>query len=319
MDEFESYYPPKPVIDDRSGKRHISITILSILIFVFTFSWIINDYLFILLIIGVLLLHEIGHFLCMKWFKYQRLNLLFIPFIGAMVSGKKKRYSQKEVAIVVLAGPLPGIIIGVALLLFGNGATYPSLLQLGVLFIFLNVLNLIPVIPLDGGKLMQTLFITNPIRYELVMILVNLIASLGLAVLGLVINSWLLIILGGLLGFRIKQKHKMYLIHKGMQQKALPFAKNYADLSNKTYATIKQIVLEYTPSLNKFKEFDGSEEYDQLIASQVDNALYPPVTDDANWGFKFFIAFLWTGAILLSIYALLSVPLKTMIDAFQIG
>src|SRR5690554_7513452 len=88
-------------------------------IFAITFSLILDDYYLIAILLGVLLFHELGHFLMMKIFNYEELNMLFSPFMGAMVSGKKKEYSQIESSLMIIAGPIPGIILGASLRLDG--------------------------------------------------------------------------------------------------------------------------------------------------------------------------------------------------------
>ena len=71
------------------------------------------------------MIHELGHFFAMKYFHYKDLGIFFIPLLGAYVSGSKREVSQKQSAIILLAGPLPGIIIGIALYLIDqNGPGY---------------------------------------------------------------------------------------------------------------------------------------------------------------------------------------------------
>lgn len=319
IDEREEFYPQKPVLERGERKRHVSITVASIVIFVLTFSFLINDYYLILLLLGALLLHEMGHFLMMKRFKYKDLNLLFIPFIGAMVSGHKKEYSQKEITLMVLAGPLPGILLGGLFLLNNQLVNEPVFLELGVLLIFLNVFNLAPIEPLDGGQIFRTLFIKNQLRYELFQLILNITLSLGVAILGIYINSWIVIIFGLLIGFRVRHQHKMYLIRKEMKEENIESSTNYEALTNQMYAKIKQIVINNTPSLSKLEEFDGTEEYDKMMANQVENALYPPVRMDASFAFKLLVLGLWLMGILLSVYSLYCLDLNSVLHAFQIG
>jgi len=68
----------------------------------------------LLLITAIVMIHELGHFFAMKYFRYKDLGIFFIPLLGAYVSGTKREVSQKQSAVILLAGPLPGIIIGVA-------------------------------------------------------------------------------------------------------------------------------------------------------------------------------------------------------------
>lgn len=314
MENFEHQYPQKPILLKRKSNGHISVTILSMVIFAITFSLILDDYYLIAILLGVLLFHELGHFLMMKIFNYEELNMLFIPFMGAMVSGRKKEYSQIESSLMVIAGPLPGIILGAGLILYGWGVPTSLALQLGVILILLNVMNLIPIDPLDGGQLMRILFFNN---YEFVQLIFTAASSLTIAGIGLYFNSWLMIIFGLLLGFRIKNKHKLYLIRKDMKYEDIVYESNYDDISNKTYSKIKRIIIEHTPVLNDIEEYNEEERYNQIVAKQVDGVLFPPTKKDASVFFKIFMMVLWAGGILLSAYALLSTDFNTIVHAFQ--
>tara|TARA_B100000508_G_scaffold141026_1_gene145285 strand:- start:66286 stop:67236 length:951 start_codon:yes stop_codon:yes gene_type:complete len=314
MSEFESYYPPKPEIERKDPKRHISITILSIIVFALTFSIITDDYVLIGLLVGVLFLHELGHFLVMKFFGYTNLSMLFIPFIGAMVSGKKKIYSQIESSLMIMAGPVPGIVIGYFLMNYGVGTEAHIATQAGAILILLNVLNLIPLDPLDGGQLFRILYFR---KYELFQFVFAVISSLSMVILGVWLNSWILTAFGVLLGLRIKSKHKIYLIRKELRDAHLNYEANYEDLSDKTYKHLKNIVEGHTPVLIDIKENSDDYKYDQIVARQVDKVLYPPTTNDASFGYKAIMFLVWAGAITLAIYSFLNIDLNVLIYAFQ--
>src|SRR5690606_35831959 len=67
----------------------------------------------LLVIFGVLLLHEAGHFIAMKYYRYADVKMLFLPFIGALVKGAKQEISQRQSIVILLAGPLPGLLLGI--------------------------------------------------------------------------------------------------------------------------------------------------------------------------------------------------------------
>lgn len=314
MENFNSFYPPKPTLIRRERKGHISITVLSIIIFAITFSLIIEDYLLIAILIGVLLFHELGHFMMMKIFGYKNLKMLFLPFIGAMVSGKKKVYSQIEGAIMLLAGPVPGIILGYFLLEIGWGSEMIFLVQLGVVLILLNVMNLIPIDPLDGGQLVKVLFFTNHELTQLVFTLVSSIAVIGI---GLWFNSWIIIIFGFLLGIRVKNMHKLYSVRKEMRENEVNYESSYEDLSDETFARIKTIVIDHTPILKDIEEYNDATKYNQILAKQVDNVLSAPTKRDASALQKSLMLLVWLGAIFLAIHSFLSIDFNTLLDAFQ--
>ena len=314
MDNFEQYYPPKPSIERKEGKGHISVTIFSMVLFALTFSLIINDYLLISFLLLVLLIHELGHFVFMKWFGYKGLKMLFIPFMGAMVKGEKNLYSEKESAIMVLAGPLPGILIGYLLLQKGIQVEVYWMIQLGIIFLLLNVMNLVPIDPLDGGQLLRILFLG---KQELVQLIFSFVSSLSMIIIGVWMDSWLIIIFGFLLGYRVKNMYKLFRIRKDMQAEEITFESSYEKLSDKAFAKIKQIVLEYTPILNKIKEESDEDHFDQIMAHQVEGVLLVPTKKDASLGFKTFIFLLWLGAIGLSVYTIWTIDFNEVINAFQ--
>ncbi|HLV40723.1 MAG TPA: site-2 protease family protein [Brumimicrobium sp.] len=314
MEEFEQHYPQKPILIKRKSNGHISVTVLSMVIFAITFSLILDDYYLIGILLGVLLFHELGHFLMMKLFNYEELNMLFIPFMGAMVSGRKKEYSQVESSLMVIAGPLPGILLGVSLILYGWVQPTSLSIQLGSILILLNVMNLIPIDPLDGGQLMRILFFNN---YEFAQLIFTAVSSLAIAGVGLYFDSWLMIIFGLLLGFRIKNKHKLYLIRKDMKEEDIEYESNYDDISNKTYSKIKRIIIDHTPVLNDIEEYNEEAKYNQIVAKQVEGVLFPPTKKDASIFFKIFMLVLWAGGILLSVYAFMSIDFNSIVNAFQ--
>ena len=103
------------------------------------------------LIIGVLFIHELGHYFAMRWFKYRELRMFFIPFFGAAVSGRHFNVPGWKKAIVSLMGPLPGILLGAGLAVAGLLTFNDSLVEISMLVVGLNVFNLLPILPLDGG------------------------------------------------------------------------------------------------------------------------------------------------------------------------
>ncbi|MBW7867532.1 MAG: hypothetical protein H3C31_04310 [Brumimicrobium sp.] len=314
IENIDSHYPRKPILIRKKNTGHIAVTIFSIVLFALTFSFILNDYYLISLLLGVLIFHEGGHYIMMKIFKYEELNMLFIPFMGAMVSGKKKIYSQVQSSIMVLAGPIPGILVGVFLLINPWFELHPITIQLGVILILLNVLNLVPIEPLDGGQLMRNLFFSN---YEFSQLIFSILSSLSFMVIGLLLNSWVVTVFGVLLGLRIKSQHKLYLIRKSLREEEVDYESNYEDLPDSTYSKMKAIIKEYNPVLTQIEEYDDGEEYDQLVAKQVDSVLFPPMKRDASMLFKSFVVFLWLGSILASFYAIYSIDFNTIIHAFQ--
>ncbi len=115
----------------------------------------------IVVLIGVLLFHELGHLVAMKSLKYSDVKMFFIPFLGAAVSGKSLNDTATKSCVVSLMGPFPGIVAGVLLyflfLMTQNYYVYKT----AQVMLVLNALNFLPIMPLDGGRYIDVLFINR--------------------------------------------------------------------------------------------------------------------------------------------------------------
>lgn len=155
MDQND-FYPEKPIIQEKNTQRKTGQMLVSlILFFAVFFVFFSKDFLFVTQLVFVLLIHELGHFLMMKYFNYENVRMLFVPMMGAFVAGKKDQYIQKESLLVVSAGPIPGFIIGVVLLIVAQRFHSAFLVNFSLLFLVLNYINLLPLYPLDGGQFVK--------------------------------------------------------------------------------------------------------------------------------------------------------------------
>ena len=116
-----------------------------------------------LMLIGVLLVHELGHFAAMHIFDYKNLKMFFIPFLGAAVTGRNYNVDGWKRVVVSLMGPVPGILAGAVLGIYGVMNSHELALEIAMMLVILNGFNLLPSLPLDGGWVMHTLlFSRNP-------------------------------------------------------------------------------------------------------------------------------------------------------------
>jgi stage IV sporulation protein FB len=315
MEHVNSFYPQKPELEQPVPKKgHAAVTVFSVLLFALTFMLLFGqDYWFLIQILAVLLLHEGGHFLMMKLFGYENVRMLFIPLMGAFVHGTKKHYSQRQSLLVILAGPFPGIILGAVCWILAEQWNVAWLGEVALLSFVLNVINLLPFQPLDGGKILQVLLFG---RAELLQVILAFTASMGMIALGFFLEMYGVMIFGFLMGFQVRGMHRRYLIHKSLHEKDVDVEANYEMLSNEQYFHIKEEVLEYTPNLQKIRDVAEEEEYAQIIGQEVKNILVTPVTPDLNVFQKIVAAFAWIAAILGPIYMILSSDFISKLYAF---
>ena len=111
------------------------------------------------LLLGIIAVHEFGHWIMMKSFGYRDIGRFFVPFIGPTDRGRKLHASPVQQFIVILAGPVPGLLVGIGILTAGFFITdLPIwLLDLGGYAVVLNAFHLLPILPLDGGKIVDLL------------------------------------------------------------------------------------------------------------------------------------------------------------------
>ncbi|MCB1633557.1 MAG: M50 family metallopeptidase [Xanthomonadales bacterium] len=108
----------------------------------------------------VIAFHESGHFLAMRAFGYRNVHMLMLPLIGGVAMGHDAQPDSWRRAWMSLMGPLPGILLGWALMLLlwqQPDGSDSWLWTLGWLLLFVNYLNILPVPPLDGSHVVQSL------------------------------------------------------------------------------------------------------------------------------------------------------------------
>lgn len=137
---------------------------------------------YIVMVIPILFFHEAGHYVAMKIFGYRNLRMFFIPMLGAAVTGQNYTAPGWKKAIVFLMGPMPGILVAIAIGFAGLSLGLPLLMKIAVLMLILNGFNLLPFLPLDGGRLMHTLIFARwfvlDVAFRVVAALVLLLAAL---------------------------------------------------------------------------------------------------------------------------------------------
>ena len=105
----------------------------------------------------LILVHEMGHVIQLRREGVKASAPMFIPFVGAAVAMKELPRDALAEARVGLAGPVLGSL-GAALLVpvwLATGDDFWAALAFTGLF--LNLINLMPVLPLDGGRAMAAM------------------------------------------------------------------------------------------------------------------------------------------------------------------
>ncbi|HEX4125262.1 MAG TPA: site-2 protease family protein, partial [Tepidisphaeraceae bacterium] len=104
----------------------------------------------------LMLIHEMGHVFATWYYKLSASPPIFIPFMGALINLRESPPNALVESIIGIGGPVLGTVGAIACLCLAitmrNPVTHDLLLNVAEWGFFLNLFNLIPVPPLDGGR-----------------------------------------------------------------------------------------------------------------------------------------------------------------------
>jgi Zn-dependent protease len=100
----------------------------------------------------LILVHELGHVVELRRQGVPASAPLFIPFLGAVIGMKELPDDAWKEARVALAGPILGSVGAAACWIAAEVTDSEVLLGLAFVGFLLNLFNLIPIVPLDGGR-----------------------------------------------------------------------------------------------------------------------------------------------------------------------
>ncbi len=100
----------------------------------------------------LIFIHELGHVIELRRQGVPASAPLFIPFLGAVIGMKQLPDDAWKEARVALAGPILGSVGAAAFWIAGEALDSELLVALAFVGFFINLFNLIPIVPLDGGR-----------------------------------------------------------------------------------------------------------------------------------------------------------------------
>jgi stage IV sporulation protein FB len=300
-------YPQKPEPEEKKGNvwvRSLSSLVLYLAVGYYFFQ---GNLVLLLILTSIVIFHELGHFVAMKIYNYKDLGIFFIPLLGAYASGTKKEVSQKQSAVILLAGPLPGIIVGLALYIFNNSHDVGSIHDMNIVswasifLIVLNVLNLLPIYPLDGGQLLNRLFLDES---RIISRIFVLLSALGLAYFAIKLGEgnrtfYLLLIFPLMMLFRLRTDSKFEKLTKQVEDRGINLEKTYGEITDEEYWKIRNILIENNyPTVRHLApappyEYSSSE--DKVVAT-IEGLLQRTIIQDLNWAGKILIIVIWAAA-----------------------
>lgn len=301
-------YPPKFQKQEQATNVWLR-SFTSLALYLILGYYIFPSYKMLLLITAIVIVHELGHFLAMKYYRYSELGIFFIPLLGAYVSGTKREVSQKQSAIILLAGPLPGIILGILFYIIDRnsdtGYTYfgIELSKIASLFIILNLINLLPIYPLDGGQLLNRVFLDEESILSKLFIFISAglmcwVAWRLMSSSGSIIYLALLIFPAMML-LRLRPDRKLDSAEKRIENEGINADTSYEEMPDENYWKMRNILIEEHSS---FKDIPKAPPYEyssreEKVMTTIQSLLHRHIIQDISIAGKIFIFLIWIAAL----------------------
>ncbi len=135
------------------GKGGLALTCASVAVSILAYAvlWL-HDIVAAVGLVTLLGAHELGHMLALRAKGLAAHPPVFIPFVGALIDVHAQPSGAKEEAQLALAGPLAGSAAAAACLAMARATGAPGWEHAASFGVYLNMLSLIPIAPLDGGR-----------------------------------------------------------------------------------------------------------------------------------------------------------------------
>ena len=176
------------------------------------YSWLFSIQ-FAIALIFCLVWHEYGHIKAMKYFGMKTKGIYLIPFVGGLAVSDDKLNTRWQNVVISIMGPFFGLVLSIACLIGYWITDIEILAGLAVFSAFLNLFNLLPILPLDGGHVLKSIAFSINSKIGLVACIMG--AALGVFIsyyFGLALLGFFLAIGSLEIIFEYKQRHHTNLL-----------------------------------------------------------------------------------------------------------
>jgi len=136
----------------RLEQKQLLSVLFTFLVYGIIFSWDVAA--LVVISIGF---HETSHLFAARQLGLNTNGLFLFPFMGGVAVIEDKYETQKQNAIVALAGPIGGALLAAATLVMFQLTEISFLAEATLIMCFLNLFNLLPLSFLDGGQVINTI------------------------------------------------------------------------------------------------------------------------------------------------------------------
>ena len=173
------------------GKMGLAIGSMAAYVYIFTWQ-------FAVLLMISLFFHESGHIWAMKRCGLKTKGIYFIPFLGAAAVSEGTFETRKNEAYIAIMGPIWGFALAV-ITLIGYYVTGNALFAASAGWMaMVNLFNLLPINPLDGGRIMKSIAFSIDSKMGLIFLVIGIIVSIFLTFWARLILFLILLLIGTL-------------------------------------------------------------------------------------------------------------------------
>lgn len=171
------------------------------------YSWLFSIEFAIALLL-CLVFHEYGHIKAMKYFGLKTKGIYLIPFVGGLALSDDKISTRWQDIVISIMGPFFGLILSIACLVGYWITDIEILAGLAVFNALLNLFNLLPVLPLDGGHVLKSIAFSINSSIGLIVCVLGAVLGIYLSYyFGLALLGFLLAIGSIEIFFEYKRRH----------------------------------------------------------------------------------------------------------------
>lgn len=176
------------------------------------YSWLFSIQFAIALIL-CLVFHEYGHIKAMKYFGLKTKGIYLIPFVGGLALSDDKINTRWQDIVISIMGPFFGLILSLACLVGYWLTDIEILAGLAVFNALLNLFNMLPVLPLDGGHVLKSIAFSINSRVGLAACVLGAVFGVYISYqFGLALLGFLLAIGSIEIFFEYKRRHLSHLL-----------------------------------------------------------------------------------------------------------
>ena len=176
------------------------------------YSWLFSIEFAIALVL-CLVFHEYGHIKAMKYFGLKTKGIYLIPFVGGLALSYDKINTRWQDVFISIMGPFFGLILSIACLIGYWLTNIEILAGLAVFNALLNLFNLLPILPLDGGHILKSIAFSINSKVGLVACVLGAVSGVYISYhFGLALLGFLLAIGSIEIVFEYKRRHLSELL-----------------------------------------------------------------------------------------------------------